>query len=164
MTRRGLLEAGLWGAAVLVTLWSAFTWHPWEPSPPGRALAESPPPAVRRAAEGVLAGAARTVVERNPFRLDRRPATVAFGAMAGMTEMEAYADPEPEHPAPVVRGIVGGPPWEALLEGIPGRDGSLLVRPGDVLGELRVRSISRDTVVVQGTDITWKLTLKPAWQ
>jgi len=58
---------------------------------------------------------------------------------------------------------VFGPPWQAVLEGIPGKQGSVVVRVGDVFGELRIRSIRRDTVVVQGADTTWKLTVRRTW-
>jgi hypothetical protein len=51
-----------------------------------------------------------------------------------------------------------------LLDSVPGRDGSVLVRKGDTLGGLRVRSIGRDTVIVQGVDSTWRLIVRQPWQ
>jgi hypothetical protein len=61
-----------------------------------------------------------------------------------------------------VTGIFG-PPWQAVVEGIPGREGGVVVREGEVLGELRVRSIKRDTVVVVGFDTTWALAVRRPW-
>jgi hypothetical protein len=65
----------------------------------------------------------------------------------------------PPKPRLVLRGILGGPPWDALIEGIPGREGSAVVRTGDKLAGLLIRSVRRDTVVVRGADTTWKLTM-----
>jgi len=61
-------------------------------------------------------------------------------------------------------GIIGGPPWEALLTGLPGKDGSFLVRQGDVIDGFRLRSVGRDSVVVQASDTTWRLAVKSPWQ
>jgi hypothetical protein len=63
----------------------------------------------------------------------------------------------------VLRGIIGGPPWSAILEGIPGREGSVVLRRGDTIAALRVRAVRRDTVVVEGADTTWRLTVKRTW-
>jgi hypothetical protein len=72
--------------------------------------------------------------------------------------------PKPPKPHLAVAGILGGPPWTALLDSVPGRDGSVLVKRGDTLGGLKIRSVGRDTVVVQGTDTLWKLVVKRPWQ
>jgi hypothetical protein len=63
----------------------------------------------------------------------------------------------------VLRGIVGGPPWDAMIDGIPGRQGSVLVRRGDTLGGLTVSAINRDTVTIHGSDTTWRLFIKRSW-
>jgi hypothetical protein len=63
----------------------------------------------------------------------------------------------------VLAGTVGGPPWAALVEGIPGREGAVLVRAGDVLGTLTVRTVKRDTVTIQARDTVWRLSLKKPW-
>lgn len=109
------------------------------------------------APEALDAGAA-SVVETNPFRLSRRPATVAYSpALEGLEPAPVAQAPRPNL---VVRGIVGGPPWSAIIEGIPGRDGSVLLRRGDTIAALLVRAVRRDTVVVEGADTTWRLTVK----
>ena len=114
----------------------------------------APPPTASR-----LEILASRIVARDPFRLDRKPAAVAFGAMPAMAP--AHATPAPR-PALLLSGVFG-PPWQAVLEGIPGKQGSVVVRAGDAFGELRIRSIRRDTVVVQGADTTWKLTVRRLW-
>ena len=99
--------------------------------------------------------AARYLVDRNPFRLNRQPSIVAFRA-----GVRAVATAPPRQPPPIVRAIAGGPPWVAILEQIPGRDGSFLVRDGDAIGSIKVRAIKRDTVVIQGSDTTWRLPIR----
>ena len=107
----------------------------------------------------MLTSLASSIVARDPFRLERRPSTVAFGVLP--VAPTAPADPS-RRPRLILSGIFG-PPWQAVLEGIPGREGSVVARVGDVFGELRIRSIRRDTVVVQGADTTWKLTVRHVW-
>jgi hypothetical protein len=110
-----------------------------------------------------LTAMANRVVERDPFRADRAAAPMPFSHVA-----EGMPAPPPEPPAPpkpslVLRGTVGGPEWEALLEGVPGREASVLVRQGDTLAGLRVRRTARDTVEITGMDTTWTLTVRSAW-
>jgi hypothetical protein len=101
--------------------------------------------------------AAARVAETDPFRLERKPASVAY-----KPELEGVAPPpKPPKPRPVLDGIVGG---AALLDGIPGQTATAILHVGDTLGGLRVRRIGRDTVVVTGADTTWRLTLRQAWQ
>jgi hypothetical protein len=86
---------------------------------------------------------------------------VAFAAHPelGMMPGAPPPPPPPQRPPLAVSGIVG-PPWVALLDGVPGRDAPVLVRAGDRVGELRVTQVRRDGVVVVGMDTTWWLSLK----
>ncbi len=106
---------------------------------------------------------ANGIVERDPFRPDRRQAPLPYSPLADGMPAPPPSPPAPPKPALVLRGTIGGPRWEALIEGIPGRQGSTLVRHGDTLGGLKIRRISRDTVVVRGMDTTWTLTVKRTW-
>lgn len=158
-------ELAWWSVAVLaaaVAVGSALgsrvdhrAWHA-QPIPPA-----VPPP--RTFDSQSLAAATTTIIGSNPFRLDRQPARVGFGAEPVSTEAQGAPTP-PERPTLSITGIIGGPPWQAIIEGVPGRDGAVLVRSGEVLGELRVRTIRPDTVVVEGPDTVWTLTLKRPWQ
>lgn len=132
------------------------------------AAGSAPTPVVREVAayavedSDQLAAAARDIIRLNPFRLERRPADVGYG--------QAYEpDPPPEPPptraipAIVVTGIIGGPPWEAVLEGVPGMGRSVLAREGDAFGNLRILGVWPDSVIVQGADTTFTLIFERPW-
>jgi hypothetical protein len=109
-----------------------------------------------------LAHFALIISEHDPFRLDRRPTTSPFHPeLLGATSSPTPA--RPPRPPLALAGIVGGPPWEALVDGIPGHDASVLVREGDVVSDFQVRSIDRDTLVLKGADTTWRLGMKHPW-
>jgi hypothetical protein len=69
----------------------------------------------------------------------------------------------PPKPMLRLRGLVGGPPWDALIEGIPGHEGAVVARVGQTLGGITVRAVRRDTVIARGMDTTWKLTIGRSW-
>ena len=100
--------------------------------------------ALRRAADSVVVG--------DPFRIARKPARVAFGTPP------VNAPPTPLRIQLTLGGIIGGPPWRAILDGIPMLEGSTVVAAGETIGGLRIRAVRRDTVVVQGMDTTWIFT------
>lgn len=160
------LEALLWILALLVVLLGWQRWRhaaPEAESAPGALRATPPEP--RPVSRERLVAAGRAVVGGNPFRLDRAPAPIGFNQpgmmMPGMQPV--YVPPPPPRPPLAVTGIVG-PPWQAVMEGIPGREGtSVVVRRGDVFGDLRIRDVTRTTVVVSAPDTTWRLTVR-RWQ
>lgn len=118
---------------------------------PGTAKPLRPPPAD-------LGDLVTRVVASDPFRLDRRPAELPFGAAA----ISQQPMGQQIHVAPFVSGIVG-PPWRAVLEGVPGREGSVLVAAGDTLAGLRIVSVRRDSIVIQAKDTTWRLAVRKTW-
>jgi hypothetical protein len=103
----------------------------------------------------------RVIVVRDPFSIRRRPAPLAYDPLhVG------------QQPAPVTRplltleGIVwdGGASPTAVLEGLPTADGARVVRQGEVFGDVRVRAIGRDRVVIVGRDTTWTLSVREPWK
>jgi len=166
--KRTQVEAVLWMLAALVAL---FAWRETRGVvPPAAAQAgerAAVPPAPLVLAPGPLSYAAATITRADPFRLDRHPSAVAFSsrpdAVGGMAMPPPPPPPAPPKPQLAVSGIVG-PPWTALLEGVPGRDGPVTVRTGDQVDALRIRRVDRDGVTVVGMDTTWRLSLKRTWQ
>jgi hypothetical protein len=161
-----MLTRTLWGASLLLITAAVMN---------ARELLEHPmvaPPviwAVRTAGDSDmqrLDSAARVVASSDPFRLERAPSSVPYSAAQ---EGAPVAPPPPEPPKPKLAlvGIVGGPPrtpWVALLDGVPGRDGSVLVHAGDTIAGLRVRNLGPRGITITGLDTTWKLTLERPWQ
>ena len=158
------LERALWTLAVVGASFGAVALRVDTVTvDPGIRSLLTAPAELRVLAPDSLERSARAIAERDPFRLRRRPATVRFDA-TGQSGFSSEPPPRPPRPLLSLKGIIGGPPWAAILDGVPGRDGALLVRTGDVLGDLRIRVVVRDTVVVRGPDTTWRLTVRRPWQ
>ena len=165
MRMRRLRDA-LWASTIVVVLLLPLGWR-LGASNSGSAI--RPLPGSERQTlviptDSVRAAAARIAVH-DPFRLDHHPASVPY-TLGGEPGAQHAPPPAPKPPKPhlALSGIVGGPPWSAILDSVPGRDGSVLVQKGDTLGGLKVRSVGRDTVIVQGADTVWKLIVKRPWQ
>jgi len=140
---------------------AAITWAAL--APPGGSLGPSAavahaalPTAVAYPAESLT----RVVVARDAFRVGRRTALVPFDPMRG-AEPVVEAAPKP---VLTVVGVVAGRESAALLEGFPGIEGTRVVRVGDVVAGLRVRSISRMAVRIAGMDTVWTLTVREPWR
>lgn len=157
------LERVLWLVVAVAAMWASAGWRRAVPRviAPAASMSTAPhglpwPPA------DSLAVAAERVFERDPFRLSRRPSATPY-----RPDQDGVPPPlasRPPRPQLAVSGFVGGPPWRAMLEGVPGRDGSVLVQTGDTVAQLRITRVRRDTVVVQGLDTTWTLTLRRQWR
>lgn len=102
-----------------------------------------------------VAALLEVVVQRDPFRASRAPSRVE------LLDGEAPPPTSEVSVRPILRlvGIVGGPPWSALLEGIPGRDGTTLVAANDTTGGLLISAVDSVQVRVVGRDTSWVLTL-----
>ena len=115
---------------------------------------------VDTAALAALAGRLRT---HNPFRLDHQPAAVRYNPWEPAVPP---APPPPAAPRPplALAGLVGGPPWNALIEGIPGVETGVLLQLGDSARGVRFVALRGDTVMLAGFDTTWALTARRAWR
>jgi hypothetical protein len=155
MTR---IERGLLVIAVGLTTLAGVGWFASVPHPVPAAQSSAGDVAdIRVTPPESVDAYGRAVAVSDPFRLDRRPASVAY-----RPDLEGVAPPpKPAKPQLALAGLVGG---AALLDGVPGHPATAIVQAGDTLGGLRIRRIGRDTVTVSGADTTWRLTLRHAWQ
>jgi hypothetical protein len=111
-----------------------------------------------RPSDSMLADAEDATVSNDPFRLVNAPATVRFDPAV---EGESASPAVPVvRPTLVLKAIIGGPPWQAVIDGIPGQPPGTIAGTGARFDKLVVRSVTRDTVVVQGPDTTWSLGFK----
>ena len=99
------------------------------------------------------------IVELAPFRLTRQPA-VAY--QLGRPDLAPDAAVPPK-PMLSLSGIILGRKPAALIEGVPGRDGSTLLQLGDTVAGLKLRSVASDRVVITGMDTTWTLRVREIW-
>jgi hypothetical protein len=108
----------------------------------------------------VSAESATAIVSRDPFRIARRPTLPAYDPL----RLAEQLAPPPPRPALSLVGIVIGAVPSAVIEGLPGVEGSRVLRVGDVVAGLRVKQISRGRVVIAGMDTTWALEVREPWK
>lgn len=147
-----IMAAGLFVAAAGVR---------WRAARPVVTSDTSPVAAIRASrkivTDSALGEAEDLTVTNDPFRLANSPPEVRFdpanenvGAGRGFT-------PPPVRPSFVLKAIVGGPPWQAVVDGIPGQLPGTVTRAGSQYDKLVVRSVTRDSVIIQGPDTSWVL-------
>jgi hypothetical protein len=61
------------------------------------------------------------------------------------------------HPTLTIKAIVGGPPWQAIVDGIPGQSQGAIVQAGATFGGIIIASVGRDSVRVRTADSAWTL-------
>lgn len=155
--KKRTIERALWGstAATLATAFALIN-----AGRAGKASQLNAPSAVRLvlppfADADTLEAAVGIIAAENLFRPERSGADSERIAPAPMPGQPMA----PGKPKLVLRGVLGGPPWDALIDGIPGHDGALVVRAGQTVAGFTVRAVRRDTVFIRGFDTTWALTL-----
>jgi len=124
-------------------------------SPVGDSGGQAADPRARIAAESVA-----VIVSRDPFRIGRRPLLPAYDPMR-LTEQLAPPTPKPTL---ILVGVVNGLEPSAVIEGLPGVEGSRVVRVGDVVAGLHVNKITDSRVVIAGMDTTWVLEVREPWK
>lgn len=144
-----------WMLSVVLFLIAAVRWVNAQPERTiGSAI--SPVGEGERIRDTAMPETADLLAARNPFRLSRRPGLSADDA----TVASESATPEVVvAPVYVVKGIVGGPPWLAVMDGLPGQPAGTVVRAGSTYENLRIRSVTRDTVVLEVDDRTIRLAM-----
>ncbi len=99
----------------------------------------------------------RSAARRDPFRVARTAAAVPYGSPDVPLAAPAA---RPPRPVPVLVGIVGGSEPTALLDGLPGTDGTRALRMGERMGDFMLRQVAADHVVIETPDSTWTLRLR----
>lgn len=151
------IERSLFAIALTLGLLAAARWYTG-----GAEVAVAPivvPPARRSAqppSDSALEEAEALTVTNDPFRLSNTPPEVRYDLVNEVALAGGFV-PALVRPQFVLRAIVGGPPWHAVVDGIPGQSPGTVVRPGAQFDKITVRSVTRDSVVVRGPDTTWVL-------
>jgi len=156
-----VVEMLLWTAAVAAIVGSAALSRRALRGKTAAAATVWPAPSLNRPPTAdSLAVLTSHIVDGDAFRLDRKPAAVPYRVAGDTAISVATAAPPPPKPALALVGIIGGPPWAALVNGIPAHDGTMLVHAGDTLGGLRITAVSGDGVTITGLDTVWHVTTK----
>lgn len=152
----------LWLAAVIVAASDIRSFKMPAPSADSEAAPSSPLDIDGWMSPDSASTLATIVADADPFRLDRHPSGVPYRVIQAGSVLVAAAPPV--RPTLALVGIVGGPPWAAVLNGIPGRSGPVVLYVGDTLAGLRIRSIKTGSIVVSGMDTVWRLQLQQPWR
>jgi len=148
---------GLWVVAMSILIVTTFArWRGRVPSPSANLTIPVVHPGQPARDDTTLESLCTELVASDPFRLGRTPSLARYGSGAAVSTVVSQAVREPR-PAMTLKAIAGGPPWQALIDGVPGHANALLVQPGTVLDRFRIGAITRTAVVVRGPDTTWVL-------
>jgi len=113
--------------------------------------------------DSALAEAEDYIVSNDPFRLANAPSRVRFDPSNENGGAPLGVPPTPMlRPNMTLKAIVGGPPWQAIVDGIPGQPAGTVVRAGGTFDKLVARAVTRDSVIIQGPDTSWVLTFRRA--
>ena len=111
-----------------------------------------------------LADAEDAIVTNDPFRLSNSPPAVRYDPASDGTAAGTLTGPLQARPTLVLKAIVGGPPWQAVIDGIPGQPPGTVARAGSKFDRFTVRVVTRDSVVVQGADTSWVLSFRARYR
>jgi len=100
------------------------------------------------------------IASRDPFRIGRRPLLPAYDPL----RLAEQVAPQPPKPTLTLVGLVNGSAPSAVIEGLPGVEGSRVVRVGDIVAGLHIKKITNGQVVVAGMDTTWVLEVREPWK
>lgn len=154
MRRRIRLVA--WGLAIGAAATASLA---WATAGVGRPAAR--PTELRSLDESGLPGIpldstlSRATGNRNPFRIDQQTARPPRKPSADATGSAVAV--RPPQPSLVLAGLLG-PPWVAILEGIPGHETGALLAEGQVINGIRIVAVRGDTIRLANADTVWVLT------
>lgn len=101
-----------------------------------------------------------TIVSNDAFRLANAPASVRFDPAAEVRIGTLPSGSPAARPTLTLKAIVGGPPWLGVVDGIPGQPPGTIVSDGSAFEKLTVRSVTRDSIIIQGPDTAWVLSFR----
>jgi hypothetical protein len=158
MKRGGVVGILVAGSAVAL-VGAANAWRAASTPPlPHHTIALARAPSRASVSDSALDDAEDATVSNDPFRLSNEPAAVRYDPSA---EGESVSQVVPVvRPTLILKAIIGGPPWQAVIDGIPGQPPGTIAAPGARFDKLVVWRVTRDTVVVKGPDTTWSLGFK----
>ena len=135
-------------------------------SPPMKIVLPAPQSSAGSAVGGgskqLYMASAEELAARSPFRADRRASRTEFRPERVVEPQVPVVTASPK-PLLHVSGVVSGEQPAAIVEGIPGAEGSVVLRLGDAAAGIEATSIGRDTVVLAGLDTIWKLEVRVPW-
>ncbi len=143
-------------AAVMLTI-AALRWQRMplqEAAQPAREVVRTHGPPV---ADSLLVEAEEMAVANDLFRLSNSPPEARFDPRDEGASVARVAAALPLRPSFGLKGITGGPPWQAMIDGVPGQPAGIVVREGERFDKLVVRTVTRDSVIIQGPDTVWTL-------
>lgn len=108
----------------------------------------------------IASESAAAIVSRDPFRIGRQQALPAYDPL----RLAEQLAPPPPRPTLVLLGVVNGIDPSAVIEGLPGVEGSRVVRVGDVVAGLQIKKIAGGRVMLAGLDTTWVLEVREPWK
>lgn len=169
MTKYSRVIGVAWALAVITLAMAVLA---WSTAVPVVILEESSPSHGRNLSVPVLTGfdtsrlasSAKNFRDLDLFRFDRKAARVRFNPSGPVGQPGVTPPPAPPRPAIRLVGIIGGPPWTALVEGVPGRESGVLLRVGETSGGIRVTSLAGDSGVFAGFDTVWVLRVRTPWR
>jgi hypothetical protein len=162
-SHRIILPAMAWACALLLVMNAIDAWRPVQAPAtrvPAHLSAPRPPHVPNRKQ---LAQRADQLRSRNPFRLDRTPTARRFGLLEPSPGAPVVQAPAPVVPVLTLAGILGGPPWSAIIEGIPGHETGITLRVGEAANGVRLEWVRRDTAKITAADKAWIVTFKKPW-
>src|SRR5262245_1733140 len=160
MNRLALAITSLLASGSFVVV-AVARWQAARPNESHRAVSVSParPPADSMVDDS-LASAEESIVSNDPFRIANSPSAVRYDPASESVQSNGSTPPILVRPSFVLRAIVGGPPWQAVIDGFPGQPAGAIVRTGTTLDKLTVSAISRDSVIIKGPDTSWTLSFR----
>lgn len=148
---------GAWACIASGVVALGWSVHPLPLPTLSPALGRSPTP-VFQSPPDTVGGLPHAITSRNLFRAARQPAATAYDPQTAIAPaVVASAVPKPTL---TLVGVIAGRDPTAVVDGFPGVEGSRVVRIGDVVGGLTVRTIASGAVRITGMDTVWVLKVR----